>query len=220
MLKGLTKKGPGGIPIWIYAVMTAVVLYFGYRWYKNRGNSASNSSGSGGTVDTSGAGDSGNSEGDTSGGSSAGDSGAPGDPGSTNNPPTDSTGTVNGAMITTPTDPGSTTTVKHHKQGVKHTGHRAIHRRKQGENQTHHAHAPKERKRMGSREKVTHVSAPKGHHAPAKTQTRGGEQVLHGGNAPPPTIKHETKTVPKPIEHKETPKVEAKSRPPEKRRRK
>ncbi len=34
-LKGLTKKWHG-LPLWAWAAVGAVVLYFGYRWYKNR----------------------------------------------------------------------------------------------------------------------------------------------------------------------------------------
>jgi hypothetical protein len=46
-LQGLTKKWHG-LPIWAWAVVAAVVLYFGYRWYKNRTPAAAaNPAGSG-----------------------------------------------------------------------------------------------------------------------------------------------------------------------------
>lgn len=54
MLSDLKKKGPGGIPVGVWAGIVAVAIYLGYQWFKNRGSSSSTSS-----TDTTGAGTSG-----------------------------------------------------------------------------------------------------------------------------------------------------------------
>lgn len=216
----LKQKGPGGIPLYIYAVGAAVLLYFGYRFYKNRSGGSSGSTGT-----SAGAGDTG--VGDVSGGAGA-DSGTPEPspdtssdiPGSTSDtapPAGDSTGVVNGPE-SVGDKTGKKKKTKHpsahdHKQGTRHTKHRAIHRRKPGTTQTHHAHAPKEHKRPPSREKARTT-------VKASTAMRSGELVKHGGASPPPRP-HPTvaKHTPAPVPvHKDEPKIAAKE-PPKKRRR-
>lgn len=43
-LDELKKKGPGGIPVGVWATIVAVGLYLGYRWYENRSGNSSNTS--------------------------------------------------------------------------------------------------------------------------------------------------------------------------------
>jgi hypothetical protein len=158
IIESLKKKGPGGVPIWGYAVGTAIVLYFGYRWFSNRsGGSSSSQDQADNSVDTSG------------GGFATPGLGGSTDPGQIDTTPPDSTQDTNPVsgdstgIINGPANIGEPPPAKKkkahkgphdHKQGVPHTRKKAIHRRKPGHKQTPHAHAPKGNKRPTSHEKA------------------------------------------------------------------
>lgn len=144
--------------MWGYAIGTAVVVYFGYRYLKNRSGSSSNSS----NATNSGSADSPSDPGSI-------DSGVPPDTSTTGNttpgdrvttdpgiapPAGDSTGIINGPVIGEHKPKDHKHKGMHdHKQGMHHTKRRKIHRRKPGHKQTKYAHAPRVNKNPHSRVK-------------------------------------------------------------------
>ena len=180
--KYLKQKGPGGVPIWAYAAGTVAILYFGYRFFKGRSGSGSSSQDqSSNSVDTSGDGfSSPGYVGDP--GAGAIDNIPPDSTQDTNPPAGDSTGIING-----PDNIGEPPPAKKkkahkgmhdHKQGIKPTNKRAIHRRRPGHKQAPHAHAPKNNKRPPSHEKAKTATAIP--HATAVAR------ASRGGATPPP----------------------------------
>lgn len=223
----LKKKGPGGIPLYIYAAGSVILLYFGYRWFKNRGSSGSSSS-----TDTSGTNGTDSSSGDAGGANGSdtttpgsldtsppADSTLPSSTGETAPPADDSTGVINGPIsigvkLKQKVKKKGHASAHDHKQGTHGTKKRPLHRRKAGTTQTKHAHAPTGAKRVGSTEKkktTANVKLP--------TASRSGELVKHGGAAPPPVHGPVTKKTPAPVPvEKSAPRVVAKAPPPAKRR--
>lgn len=213
-IQTLKRKGPGGIPIWGWAAITAVVLYLGYRWFQNRsGGSSSNA------VDTSGSDQ-------TPVDTSAVDSGVPPDTSTSGDvvgeppvstdvapPAGDSTSVINGAVIGA--KPPEKKKKEHkgvhdHKQGVHHTNHKPIHRRRKGKKQTEHAHAPRVNKK------------PHSHSKSRVTKNVRNPRVRAGGHPPrepvPVTTEKRAKELPRPIAvHPHE--VKHPKQPPRKRRR-
>lgn len=216
----LRRKGPGGIPLWGYAVGTAIVLYFGYRWYAGRNTASSGASADSGTapIDTSAAqpdyyyGSSPPSD-----GSGTTDTSIPDTTTDTAPLADDSTGAINGSASIGEKSPKQKKKAHHsahdHKQGTSHTKRKPIHRRKPGKHQTDHAHAPKKKPKKHSQEKARKVRnarparIPAGGHTPTEPRTSIAVPIHTAGKS----VKHN----PRPIHSEST--HEAK-RPPQKSR--
>jgi hypothetical protein len=210
----LKKKGPLGMPMAFWAGFGAIVLYLGYRWYKNRGSSSSSSS-----ADTTG---------DTTGADSTGaDTTGGAQPSSIDTTvPPDSTTPAPGELIVTPsTGPGLTLPTDPqtgHKKKPKPKQHPATHHdKKQGSPHTkkrrlpvrksRNHHAPKKPPK-----KHSHVKAHQTKNIPSNLHpnTTGGAGKIYGG---PPSKLPVQKHTPFPV-HAPTQSPVAKE-PPRKRRR-